>query len=173
VTPGTFTVDETYPAGLTRNPYYSDPELAQSGVFALVEIKIAANFYGAATPDFQIQFAAREEILKYYVVARNYGLADLNQLAVTDAGFGADGRPQVNFTKVFSSAFSPEEIPPSLLTDSSGKVILFKSQTPVARAQKARTKIQLKKNTEVLIEHLPQPKTDRSNADLIIPISKP
>jgi hypothetical protein len=170
--PGVYTVDEDYPAGLTRNPYYSEAELLQAGVFGIIEVKIDGNFYGAP-PAFQIDFEPREETLKYYVVARNYADADVNQLSVLDTGFGDDGRPQINFTKVPSSAFTAAEIPPALLTNSTGKVVLFKSQAVVARAEKGRKKIQLKKNGDVLIAHLPQPRPERTTADLVIPVSKP
>lgn len=170
--PGVYTIDEDLPGGLTRNPYYSDAELLQVGVFGLLEVKIADSFYGVA-PDFQIEFEPREETLKYYVVARRYADADINQLSISDSGFGDDGRPQITFTKVLSGAFTPAEIAPALLTDDSGKVVLFKSQALVARAEKARKKIQLKKNGEVLITHLPQPRPEKTNADLVIAISKP
>jgi hypothetical protein len=42
--------------------------------------------------EFEIRFNARDERLSYYVVARNYSLADLNALTVQDAGFADDGR---------------------------------------------------------------------------------
>lgn len=169
---GAYTIDEDYPAGLNKNSYYLEAELVQAGVFGIIEVKVDGSFYGAP-PAFQIDFESREETLRYYVVARNYADADMNQLSVSDTGFGDDGRPQINFTKVPSSSFTPAEIPPALLTDSSGKVVLFKSQAVVARAEKARKKIQLKKNGDVLIAHLPQPRPERTNADLVIPVSKP
>jgi len=170
--PGGYTIDEQFPGGLTRNPYYSDAELLQAGVFGVLEVRIDGNFY-AAPPHFQIEFDSREETLKYYVVGRHYANADVAQLSVADAGFGEDGRPQINFTKVLSGAFTGDEIPPAFLTDSSGQVVLFKSQAVVARAEKARKKIQLIKNGEVLIAHLPQPRPEKTNADLVIAISKP
>lgn len=170
--PGAYTIDEHFPGGLTRNPYYSDAELLQAGVFGVLEIRIDGSFYGAP-PHFQIEFEPREETLKYYVVGRHYANADIAQLSVADAGFGEDGRPQINFTKVLAGAFTDDEIPPAFLTDSSGQVVLFKSQAVVARSEKARKKIQLKKNGEVLIAHLPQPRPEKTNADLVIAISKP
>jgi len=52
-------------------------------------------------------------------------------------------------------------------------LLLFKSTATVARMEKARTKIQLMKSGEAIINNLPQPGQDKTNADLIIPISKP
>jgi hypothetical protein len=53
------------------------------------------------------------------------------------------------------------------------RVVLFKSQAVVARREKARKKIQLKKNGDILIAHLPQPSGDRANGNVIVRISKP
>jgi hypothetical protein len=170
--PGAYSIEEVYPASTKQIAYYTDAELSLAGVFGVLEVKIDGGFYAAAA-DFQIAFGVRKETLKYYVVATNYSDADFSLLSVTDAGFAEDGRSQINFVKVPSNSFTPAEISPAMLGNSSTKVVLFKSQTPVARTEKARKKIQLKKNGEVLITHLPQPSSGRTNADLIIPISKP
>ena len=78
-----------------------------------------------------------------------------NQLSVTDGGFTEEGRAEITFTKVTAGSFTASDISPDLLTDSSSKVVLFKSQAGVARSDQARKKIQLKKNGEVLIAHCP------------------
>jgi hypothetical protein len=168
---GTYSVEESYSGNTQTVAYYSDPELQWQGIFGVVEIKVDSSFYNTA-PEFAIAFAAKEEILKYYVVANKYTDAEFNQLFVSDTGFTEDNRTQVNFTKLGSTAFSDEEISPALLGDSDAKVVLFKSQK-VARQQKARKKIQLLKNGDVLIPHLPQPGADKANSDLIIQLSKP
>ena len=124
-------------------------------------------------PEFTVPFAAKEETLKYYVVAKNYTNADFNLLSVTDTGFTEDGRPQLQFDKVAPGAFTPDEIPLALLNEGGTQVVLFKSQTTVTRKDRARRKIQLNKNGDVLITHLPQPGEIKSNANLIIHISKP
>jgi hypothetical protein len=169
--PGAYTIEETYPASTTEIACYSDAELASAGVFAVLEVTIDPGFY-TAPANFQIAFNARQETLKYYVVATNYPNGDFNQLSVVDAGFAEDGRPQINFTKVPSASFTPAEISPALLGNGSAKIVLFRSQAVVARTQKPRKKIQLKKNNEVLVAHLPQPGPEKHNADLIIPVSK-
>ncbi|HWM25283.1 MAG TPA: hypothetical protein VNP98_10695 [Chthoniobacterales bacterium] len=172
VAPSAYLIDELFPDGLTRNPYYSDAELVQAGVFGLMEVKIDAGFY-TTPPDFQIVFEAREETLKYYVVAHNYGETEFNQLTVSDAGAVEDERPPIQFVKRSADAFTEDEISPASLTAGTGRVVLFKSDAVVARTNKARKKIQLRKNDEVLIAHLPQPQPEKTNADLIIPVSKP
>ena len=166
-----YTIEEAYPATTSEQTYYCDTELLKAAVFGVIEIKIASDLYAFA-PEFQVPFEAREETLKYYVVASNYSPAEFNQLSVLDAGFTEDGRPQINFTKVSSNSFTAADIPPDSLTDSSSAVVLFKSQTTVARTEKSRKKVQLRKNSNVLIENLPQPRPERPNADLIIPLSK-
>ena len=149
------------------------PDLAREGVFGVVEVRIAAGLYEAPAA-FEIAFAARQETLRYYLVAERYSAADIDQLTVSDTGFGEEGRPEVQFTKVPAAAFTPAEIPPALLGGAAdATVVLFRSQAPVARRQRGRRKIQLNRNGEVLIEHLPQPGAERATADLIVHLSKP
>jgi hypothetical protein len=172
---GVYSVEESYSGNTQTVAYYSEPDLQRQGVFGVVELKIDSSFYNTA-PEFVIAFAAKEEILKYYVVANKYTDTEFNQLfnqlSVLDNGFTEDERTQVNFTKLGFTAFTTEEISPALLGNSDAKVVLFKSQK-VGRQQKARKKIQLLKNGDVLIPHLPQPGADKANSDLIIQLSKP
>jgi hypothetical protein len=150
----------------------ADPELARQGVFGVVEARIDAGLYSEPAA-FEIAFDAREETLRYYLVVRRYSAAELEQLSVSDAGFTEEARPEVRFTKVPAAAFTAAEIPPALLGGSDATVVLFRSQAPVARRQRGRRKIQLSRNGEVLIEHLPQPGAERATADLIVHLSKP
>jgi hypothetical protein len=149
-----------------------DPELAKEGVFGVVEVRIADGFYTARAA-FEIAFAARQETLRYYLVVSRYSDAELAQLTVSDAGFGEEGRPEIKFTKVPAAGFTPAEIPPALLDGGGATVMLFRSQAPVERRRRGRRKIQLNRNGEVLIEHLPQPGAERPSADLIVHLSKP
>lgn len=150
---------------------YSDPEIMQAGLSGIVEIRIHRSFYTSA-PAFTISFNARKETLKYYIVARNYNANELNQLSVTDNGFTEDERLQITFSKLTSDAFATDDISPSLFAGSDTSVLLFKSQALIDRREKGRKKIQLHKNGDVLIRHLPQPGAERVNGDLIINISK-
>lgn len=170
--PGAYRVVEEYPDGTETASYYSDQELLQSGIFGIVEIKVAGGFY-TSRPSFTISFNAKREILKYYVVAGNYSANEFRHLSVEDNGFAEDGRSRINFTRVPSEAFTSAEIPPALLAKTGDKVVLFKSQSFVERCEKARTKIQLSKNGDVLIKHLPQIGADKAGGDVIIHISRP
>jgi hypothetical protein len=169
---GACTIEEVYPASTKTTAYYFDSELLQAGTFGVLEVKIASSFYTSGV-DFQIAFDARQETLNYYIVANNYSESDLNQLSVMDAGFSDDARPQIAFNKIPSASFTPAEISPALLGENSARVVLFRSQAAVRRTQRARKKIQLRRNGDVLVPHLPQPGPEKANADLIIPISKP
>ncbi|MBI4660155.1 MAG: hypothetical protein HY735_15050 [Verrucomicrobia bacterium] len=169
--PGACSIEEIYPAATEQIAYYFDAELTQAGVFGMLELSIDSSFYNTAA-EFELAFAAREETLNYYVLVTAQQASDLNPLSVTDSGFAEDGRVQINFTKIPAASFTAAEISPDLLGDSSKQVVLFRSQAPVARTEKAKKKIQLMKNGEVLISHLPQPRAEESNADLIIPVSK-
>ena len=171
--PGVLAVEEQYPDDITfTSAYYADPELQQQGAIGVIEISIDSSFYTTA-PAFEVAFDARQETLKYYLVARNYTNGEFTQLQVEDAGFAEEGRAEIAFTKVDAAAFTPAEIPAEILGGAGAKVVLFKSQALVARQQQGRKKIQLVRNNDVLIEHLPQPGADRTKADLIIHLSKP
>jgi hypothetical protein len=160
------------PVGLLLDPAHpDDAELSRAGLFCLVEIAVDAGFY-AAPPAFAVPFSARAETLKYYVVARNYTAGEFNQLDVSDAGFGADARPQIHFDRVASSAFTSSEIPATLLGDAGARVALFRSQQPVSRQGKARTRIQLARNNDVIVAQLPQPGAAAATADLVVHLSK-
>ncbi|MFP5285728.1 MAG: hypothetical protein ACLGI9_08320, partial [Thermoanaerobaculia bacterium] len=136
--PGFRKIEELYPGNVKRTAdYLLDPELAREGVFGVAEVRIDAGFY--TTPAaFEIAFEARQETLRYYLVVKKYSAAEIDQLSVSDAGFTEEGRPEVTFTKVPAAAFTPAEIPPSLLGDAGATVVLFRSQAPVARRERGR-----------------------------------
>jgi hypothetical protein len=150
----------------------ADPELARQGAFGVVEVRIDSDLYKTPAA-FEIAFAAREETLRYYLVVRRYSASELDQLRVSDAGFTEEGRPEIRFDRVAAGDFTETEIPPGLLGNGDATVVLFRSQAPVARRQRGRRKIQLSRNGEVLVEHLPQPGAERATADLIVHLSKP
>jgi hypothetical protein len=160
------------PVTLLLDPAHAeDAELLREGLFCLVEITVDAGFY-AAPPAFEIAFQARAETLKYYVVTRNYTAGEFNQLDVSDAGFAVDGRPQIRFDRIPPSSFTSADIPAAQLGGSDARVILFRSQQPVARQDKARKRIQLARNSDVLIAQLPQPGAAAATADLVVHLSK-
>ncbi|HEY6865463.1 MAG TPA: hypothetical protein VI319_16335 [Burkholderiales bacterium] len=160
------------PVGLLLDPAHpDDAELLREGLLCLVEITLGAGFY-AAPPAFAVPFAARAETLKYYVVARNYTAGEFAQIDVSDTGFGADARPQIHFDRVASSAFGAAEIPATQLGAPDARVALFRSQQPVARRSKARTRIQLARNNDVIVAQLPQPGAAAATADLVVHLSK-
>jgi len=172
--PGVYTVEEAYPGTHKTVTYYSDTEMQRTGVFGVIEIRLDSSFYNVPPdvppdvppPAFNVAFNARKEILKYYIIVKNYTDAEFNKLSVEDTD-------EVKFKKVLSSAFARDDIDPGLLAVNGARVVLFRSQAVVARSEKARKNIQLKKNGEVLIKHLPQVGPEKINGDIIIQISKP
>lgn len=175
IVPGALTLEEAYPNGVTHGPVatYVDPELWREGVFGVVELAIAPAFYESA-PSFTVAFQARLERLRYYVVAKGFSTQDVDQLAVKDEGFGEPGHiDEVKFEKVLTTQLSPDEKSRTeLLGQDGGRVLLFRSLSAVTRQQSGRRRIQLMRNTEPLIENLPQPGRDRGTADLVVHLSK-
>ena len=168
---GLYTLTESYPNNVTHSAtYYFDPELTREPLFAVVEIAIAPAFY-AAPPSFAIALDAKAETLKYYVVARDYTDPEFDQIGV--AQFVAQGQPEITFTRKLPAAFAPSDLSPALLVSGSAKLALFHSDAPVKRRAGGYARVQLSRNGEVIISNLPQVAADRTNADLIVHLSKP
>jgi hypothetical protein len=147
-----------------------NPELWREGAFGLVEIAIAPAFYASA-PAYQIGLEARVEPLRYYVVVKGFSSGDLDQLAVQEQTPGQPG--EVKFEKVPPAQLSADEKSRTeILATDGAKVLLFKSTTAVARRERSGKQIQLMRNTEPLVERLPQPGRDRGTSDLIVHVSK-
>ena len=171
-TPGIYVVQETVGATTTETRYYIDQELYVQGAIGVIDIDIDSTMY-TDTQDFQIAFQAREEVMRYYVVAKNYSGADIIALAVADNGYTEDGRPQLTFTKLPSDDPGYDGMDVNLLKSGDEDVILFKSGPDVPRREGGRKKIELRRSSEVLIQNLPQPGPDKADADMIIHLSKP
>ncbi len=169
---GFYKVTETYTATTQETDYYYESELLKQGIFGIVEINLDNSFY-ATPPHFSINFSSQQEILKYYVIAKNYSNAEFNSITVTDTGYAEESRPQIDFTRVASTAFTSAEIPATLLSGGDDKIALFKSTTTVSRQEKARKRIQLSRNGDILVSDLPAPSIDKAQADLIIHVAKP
>lgn len=169
---GHLSLEEVYPDETRVVPCFLDPELQRLGAAGVIEVEVDGAFY-AAPPAFEISFDAREEVLSYYLVARNHGSQDLDRLDVSDEGFAEDGRPEITFEKVLPGAFTAAELSPSLISGPDEEVLLFRSQAPLARQERGRRRIQLSRHNDVLIPNLPQPGADRAKAELIIHVSKP
>ncbi|XXX81616.1 hypothetical protein WMF30_22935 [Sorangium sp. So ce134] len=170
--PGPCSIEEAYAAAPPHTERrYLHPELQAAGVFAIVDIAIHPSFYESA-PAFEIAFDARRDTLSYYLVVSNYTSADFELLTVSDHGSADEGRPEVSFTRVPASELTPADLPAALLVSGDARLVLFRSQEPVARRLRAMKKIQLRRNGDVLIEHLPQPGADQADANLIIHVSR-
>jgi hypothetical protein len=165
---GLYRIEESSSGNVETTDCYFDPELQQQNLFGVIEIAIANSFY-TTPPEFAIAFTAKQETLKYYVIGQNYSDADIAQLSIVDVG-----ESLISFTKFLPNTFTPKDIPSSLLGDSDAKIALFSSPIDaVKRQEKARQKIELRKNGTTLISHLPQPRPDRPTANLIVQLSKP
>jgi hypothetical protein len=168
---GPLSVAASFPGPATETAaLYLDPELRDAA--AVVEVTVAEAFYGAP-PAFQVEMEAREEVLSYYVVVDGYTPVELASLAVSDQGFGEDGRAEVTFQKIDSDDFEDTDLDTTLLAPAGEEVVLFRSAAGLARQERGRRRIQLSKNGDVLVANLPQPGVERAQADLILHLSKP
>lgn len=147
------------------------PAFAGATLWGVVAVTIDEGFYATA-PTLQLELQARSETLRYYVVASNFGNSEFAQLQLVDAGALEQNRPALSFERIAAADFAPEDIPASSLQSANSKVVLFRSQQPVARRAGGYRKLQLRRNAEVLVQHLPQAGSDRAQAHFIVHLAK-
>lgn len=170
---GEYWIEEHYPGDVvSQTAVYVDAELCQQAVAAVLELRLDVAFYETA-PVLTLQFAAKQQALRFYLVVRNYSDAEFAQLSVSDHGFVEDGRSEIPFQRIASGSFGAEEIPVALLARQGERVVLFRSLAAVSRQARPRRKLQLRRNGDILIEHLPQPGPDSAKAEQIVLVGKP
>ena len=176
---GRYRIDEVVGASsLAERQLMLSAEFRNMALWGIVAIKIDEGFY-AAPGSFVLQFAARTERLKYFVVAERFSETEFAELNVKDTGFNDDKRSELIFERVPATAFSEESndiFPASVLGDAS-RVVMFRSKDLVARRERGLRKIQLKRKDDdaegILVENLPLPGADRPQAHFIVHLSKP
>jgi len=169
--PGIYGLRETYAGEQVDDMVLLAPELSSQALWGVLAITVGTSFY--TTPvTFSIDMKAREETLKYYIVTKNYNDNEIGQLNVADAGAAEEGRPEVAFEKVSMENFTSDDLPPDLLGDSAARIVLFQSETQVPRRERGYRKIQLCRNKEVLVKHLPQAGPKCSQAHFVVHLSK-
>lgn len=147
------------------------PELAGRFPWGVLAVTIDGSFY-ASPPVFSISLSPRREQLKYYVVARNYSGSEFGQLNVNDAGAGEQGRTPLVFDRVEADDFADDDLPPEVIGDAGTRVVLFQSRGEADRRAGGYRKLQLRRNNEVLVQHLPQAGSDRAQARFIVHLAK-
>jgi hypothetical protein len=168
---GRYTLSEAPGGPAQTSPWLLSRSLADQALWGVVAVTIAPTFY-ATPPTLRVELQARSDVLQYYVVARNFGANEFNQLQLTDAGAAEQTRPPIAFAKVLPASFTADDLPPASLGDASARVVLFQSLAPVARRAGGYRKLQLKRNNEVLVQHLPQAGSDRAQARFVVHLAK-
>jgi hypothetical protein len=169
---GRYLLSETAAGPAQASHWLQSPALAGEQLWGVVAVTVDRNFY-ANSPTFRITLQARSEQLKYYVVAQNFGASEFGQLQLADAGAGEQGRAVLHFDRVLPAAFTADDLPPSALGNADARIVLFQSSAPVARRAGGYRKLQLRRNAEVLVQHLPQAGSDRAQARFIVHLAKP
>ncbi|MDD2720200.1 MAG: hypothetical protein PHH47_02685 [Gallionella sp.] len=163
--PGCYRVTQQTSAGVSSRMLVKAPDLARSGIWGAVNIRITKELWEAPTPpDFRISFQAREEKLHYYVVAPA-GWSDFDKLSVTASSLA--------FEKIASDAFPPDGISKTQLGLPTTQAVLFRSLLPVQRSAAPALKIQLKRNGDTLVKTLPLPGAETPSARFVVQLSKP
>ncbi|MFZ2266861.1 MAG: hypothetical protein WAV95_04705 [Azonexus sp.] len=175
---GPYTLSEDDGGVPQQSHWLLHPELAGQALWGILALRIDSSFY-SADPDIHrphpvltVNLEARSELLEYYVVARNYGKSEFASLKIHDAGADEQGRSPLVFGKFASKAFPADGLPSELFVDDSTQVVLFRSPSDVDRRAGGYRKLQLLRNSEVLIQHLPQAGSDRAQARFIVHLAK-
>ena len=168
-TRGEWRVEEQGAGPAANWALWVEPELINAwGVLAL-------RFDAAHLPAgqaFSLSFGARSDTLRYYVVAKRFGLAEFNSLSVQDTGFAAEARPVIVFNRVAPASFNASHLAPALLDPSgSARIALFEAQATVARRARGPLGLELHRNGDVLIGNLPQPGAERHDAQFVVHLS--
>lgn len=147
-----------------------EPELV--GVWGLLDLSVDVGHI-VAGHDFALEFAARADTLRYYVVASRFAEADFNQVQVLDAGFTAEARPQIQFSRVLPAAFGASHLAPAFLDPTgSARIALFEAQAAVTRRVRGPAGVELHRNGDVLVGNLPQPGADRPDAQFVVHLTQ-
>jgi hypothetical protein len=148
-------------------------EVRAAGGVGLVAVTVAEDQH-LAPPTLTVAFAARSEPLRYYVVARRLPDAEFAQLAVQDAGFAQDARAPIAFERLAADAFGPGELAPALLAGGGDeRVTCFRSTVALPRQARARRRLQLVRNGDVLVADLPHAGPERPDAGLVVHLARP
>jgi hypothetical protein len=167
--PGEWRVEEQGAGPATSWTLWVEPELVKAwGVLAL-------GFDAGHLPSgqrFNLAFSAASDTLRYYVVARRFGAAEFDSLSVQDAGFAAEARPAIVFSRVIPADFNASHLAPALLDPGgSARIALFEAQSAVARRVRGPAGLELHRNGDVLIRNLPQPGAERHDAQFVVHLS--
>ena len=141
---------------------------------ALLQLQLNADHL--ATPRvFTLPLAARQDLLRYYVVGRPFPAAEFDALQLVDEGSAADGRAPITFNRIAPAAFTPAHLQPALL-DSSGtaRITLFEAQAPTARRERGPTRLRLRVGADgdTLAAQLPTPGGERPDGQFIVHLNK-
>lgn len=152
-----------------RRPLRVDPELA--GAWGLLALTVSAD-HAANGHSFVLDFAARRDTLRYYVVAQRHDAEQFAQVGVVDTGADADGRDPIEFDRVERDALGDDHLAPALLDPAgSARIACFQARAAVARRARGPSGLQLHRNGTVLVGHLPQPGAERHDAQFVVHLS--
>lgn len=140
----------------------------------LLQLQLHADHLAVAR-DFTLALQARADLLRYYVVARPFPVADFDALQVIDEGSVADGRTPITFNRIAPAAFTPGHLQPGLLDASgSARIVLFEAQAPTARRERGPTRLRLRVGVDgdTLAAQLPTPGGERPDGQFIVHLNK-
>ena len=170
---GLWRAEERAGASVREQAVLVDDALDAARAWGVLSLTLGAAEL-AAPPTYTLRLDARSDTLRYYVVAQRYSQADFDALSVLDTGAAADARPALAFARVEAAGFGPAHLSASLL-DAAGtaRVALFESQAPATRRERGLRGIELHRNGDVMLNHLPAPGPGRADAQFVVHLNQP
>ncbi len=170
---GLWRAEERAGASVREQAVLVDEALAAAPIWGVLSLTLGAAEL-AAPPAYTLRLDARSDTLRYYVVAQRYSQPDFDALSVLDTGAAADARPALAFNRVEAAAFGPAHLSPAVL-DAAGtaRIALFESQAPSTRRERGLRGIELHRNGDVMLSHLPAPGPGRVDAQFVVHLNQP
>jgi len=168
---GRYVIDEVQNGSvLQHHPLLVDSDLRDYGNWGVLALKIDNTFYANA-PKLTLNFAPRQEKLRYYVIAEKFPDEEFTQLNVNDSE--SDIAKAIVFDRILPD-FPADQgyLDKETLAPGTTPIAVFQSQTDVERRERGQRKFRLNRSNTVLIEHLPLPGPEKVRADLIVHLSK-
>lgn len=163
--------DAATDALLARRWLLVEPTLAAAAPWGLVALRLDDSM-AQASVHLRVPLAAREDLLRYYVVTAGWAGSEIDSLLVEDATPGLPPEQRLGFTRLEPWQAGEDalgRLPRELLGAQAGsRVILFEAERPASRAGRSPRRLQLRSQQRVLVERLPQPGATRADAQFVV-----
>lgn len=165
---GLYRLDQLADGAPQSSYWVKQPALGSDTPWGLLALTLDPALLALAEPpDLTLALAARRERLSYYVVAPDLLPGEFNQLQLLDTA----SQP-LAFERIEAVDIALDDPLGRGLASEVSQLALFRSLAEVPRLAGGYPRLQLRRGTDVLVQHLPQPGYDRTQAQFVIHLAK-